>query len=240
MLEQSRFSNSQDSRRTTVIDHSRALVLTYHMDATTLIAFAAVTFLAVVTPGPDVVLAMANGSRVGMRKAYAGMVGVLVSDMFLIIAVAAGLGALLAASEFWFSILKYAGAFYLAWLGYRMIRSGQGFAANQTNVQPPAETSATSVFLQCMIVAITNPKAYLFFSALFPQFIDPAQPQLLQFIALTIVFSVVEFAILFGYALVGSRASRFVFSASSRWLEKLCGGALLASAVTLTFVKRAN
>lgn len=60
------------------------------MDISTMAAFAAVTFIAVVTPGPDVILAMANGSRFGMKKAVAGMIGVLLSDFFLIAAVAAG------------------------------------------------------------------------------------------------------------------------------------------------------
>lgn len=93
------------------------------MHIVTALEFAAVTFVAVITPGPDVMLALANGSRYGVRRACAGMIGVLLSDLFLIVAVALGLGALLAASEFWFSMLKYIGAAYLAYLGIKMIRN---------------------------------------------------------------------------------------------------------------------
>ncbi|MDI6834577.1 MAG: LysE family translocator [Rhizobiaceae bacterium] len=211
------------------------------MQLGTIIAFATVTFVAVVTPGPDVILAMANGSRYGLKRACAGMIGVLLSDVLLIAAVAAGLGAVLAASEFWFSVVKYLGAGYLAWLGYRMIRFGHSEFKAQDELTPePDQNSAMKICLQSMFVAMTNPKAYLFFSALLPQFIDAGQPQFLQFLILTVVFSVVEFCIMFGYALAGARTTRFAASVARRWLEKGCGCALLLSAVSLAWAKRAT
>jgi len=210
------------------------------MSLLTVLAFVTVTFVAVATPGPDVILALANGSRFGVRRACAGMIGVLVSDLLLILAVALGLGALLAASEFWFAVLKYLGAAYLAYLGIRMIRSGGSFT-NLTHASgAPRPESALSIGLKSMTVALTNPKAYLFFSALLPQFVDPAQPQASQFVVLAIVFSVTEFAIMFAYALVGARAIRFVTSRAATWLERSCGGALLMSAASLAFVNRAS
>lgn len=210
------------------------------MELGALLAFAAVTFVAVATPGPDVILAMANGSRFGMKKACAGMLGVLLSDLFLIGAVAAGLGAILSASEFWFSVVKYAGAAYLAWLGYKMLRYGHKDFKADDEIAFAREHSAAAIGLQSMIVAITNPKAYLFFSALLPQFIDAGQPQLVQFLLLTAVFSVVEFAIMFAYALIGSKTTKFAGSAIRRRLEKGCGGALLLSAASLALARRAS
>ena len=76
------------------------------MDAVTILAFAAVSFVGIATPGPTVLLALNNGSRYGVRRAIPGMLGAVFSDFVLIGAVAVGLGALLAASEFWFSVLK--------------------------------------------------------------------------------------------------------------------------------------
>ncbi|NUS67976.1 MAG: LysE family translocator [Ensifer adhaerens] len=212
------------------------------MDISTMAAFAAVTFIAVVTPGPDVILAMANGSRFGMKKAVAGMIGVLLSDFFLIAAVAAGLGAILAASEFWFSVVKYVGAGYLAWLGYKMLRPARTEKIEESaeNADLVRSESALAICRHSMIVAITNPKAYLFFSALLPQFINPAVPQLPQFLALTAVFTVVEFAVMFGYALVGFKTTQFAASSMRRWMERGCGGALLVSAASLALVKRVN
>ena len=121
-----------------------------------------------------------------------------------------------------------------------MIRSGGSFT-NLTHASgAPRPESALSIGLKSMTVALTNPKAYLFFSALLPQFVDPAQPQASQFVVLAIVFSVTEFAIMFAYALVGARAIRFVTSRAATWLERSCGGALLMSAASLAFVNRAS
>src|SRR5687767_11509604 len=93
------------------------------MSAMTLTAFAVVAFIGIVTPGPTVLLAFTNGSRFGVRHAFAGMVGAIVADFVLIGVAGVGLGALLAASEFWFTLLKWAGAAYLGFLGIMMLRS---------------------------------------------------------------------------------------------------------------------
>lgn len=79
----------------------------------TLLAFAVVAFIGIATPGPTVLLALTNGSRFGVRRAMSGMAGAVLSDFVLIGAVALGLGALLAASEFWFGVVKWVGVCYL-------------------------------------------------------------------------------------------------------------------------------
>jgi threonine/homoserine/homoserine lactone efflux protein len=93
------------------------------MTLTTLLLFSVVALVAIATPGPTVLLALSNGTRFGLRRSLAGMAGAVASDFVLVGAVSLGLGALLAASEFWFSVLKYVGAAYLAWIGWRMLRS---------------------------------------------------------------------------------------------------------------------
>jgi len=144
------------------------------MHLTTLLAFAAVSFIGIATPGPTVLLALTNGSRYGVRRALPGMIGAVLSDAVLITAVTIGLGALLAASEFWFSALKWVGAAYLAFLGIMMLRS-KGTIDGM--LQAGADRSKGTVFsigMKSFMVAVTNPKGYLFFSAFLPQFIDPA------------------------------------------------------------------
>jgi len=101
------------------------------MNATTLTVFALVALVAIATPGPTVLLALANGSRHGVRRSLPGMFGAVLSDFVLVGAVALGLGALLAASEFWFSVVKWVGAIYLAWLGLRLLRSQGGLDLSQ-------------------------------------------------------------------------------------------------------------
>src|SRR6185295_9657910 len=118
------------------------------MHATTLLAFSLVALIAIATPGPTVLLALANGSRFGLRRSLPGMAGAVASDVVLVGAVALGLGALLAASEFWFSVLKWAGAAYLAWLGLRLLRSRGGFDLAAAAGPARGDAAAPAVFMK--------------------------------------------------------------------------------------------
>src|SRR6185503_9129261 len=111
-----------------------------------------------------VLLALANGSRYGVRRSVPGMLGAVLSDFVLIGAVALGLGALLAASEFWFGVVKWVGVAYLAYLGVRLLRS-KGVLTIPTEGSAARASTAKAVFLRSFLVAATNPKGYLFFSA---------------------------------------------------------------------------
>jgi threonine/homoserine/homoserine lactone efflux protein len=210
------------------------------MNLTTLLLFSAVALVAIATPGPTVLLALANGSRYGVRRSLPGMLGAVMSDLVLVGAVALGLGALLAASEFWFSVLKWAGAAYLAWLGVRMLRSQGGFEVPAAGSGAPHDTTARSIFMKSFLVAVTNPKGYLFCSALLPQFIDPAAAQAPQYVTIAIVFASLDFFVMLAYAVTGARAVRLLKASATKWLDRGCGGALLALAGSLAFYRRAN
>ena len=207
------------------------------MEISTLLVFSLVALIAIATPGPTVLLALANGSRFGVRRSLAGMAGAVVSDFVLVGAVALGLGALLAASEFWFSVLKYAGALYLAWLGWRLLRSRGGLDMSAA-AGGDAGGTARAVFSKCFLVAVTNPKGYLFCSALLPQFIDPAQPQGPQYLVIALVFAGLDFLVMFAYAAIGAHAIRLLHRRAVLWLDRCCGGALLALAGSLAFYRR--
>jgi threonine/homoserine/homoserine lactone efflux protein len=208
------------------------------MTSVTLIAFAAVAFIGIATPGPTVLLALTNGSRYGIRRALPGMVGAVLSDFVLIGAVALGLGALLAASEFWFSVVKWLGAAYLVFLGVQMLRS-TGSLGKALDAANPSFGAARTIFAKSFLVAVTNPKGYLFFSAFLPQFIDPAAPQPEQYMLLALVFAAIDFTVMFGYAALGSQAVRVLKTSGAVWLDRMCGGALLALAGSLAFYRRA-
>lgn len=204
----------------------------------TLLAFAIVAFIGIVTPGPTVLLALANGSRFGVRRALTGMAGAVLSDFVLIGAVALGLGALLAASEFWFGVVKW--VCYLAFLGVILLRSRGSLDGALQSADTSGATSASSIFLKSFLVAVTNPKGYLFFSAFLPQFIDPAAPQIQQYAVLALVFAGIDFIVMFGYALLGSQAVRLLRKSGALWLDRICGGALLTLAASLAFYRRAS
>ena len=209
------------------------------MTAITLLAFALVAFIGIATPGPTVLLALTNGSRFGVRRACFGMVGAILSDFVLIGAVALGLGALLAASEFWFSVVKWIGVAYLAFLGIMLLRS-KGTLDQSLRAMEGGSGAARAVFLKSFLVAVTNPKGYLFFSAFLPQFIAPDTPQLPQYIVLAVVFAAIDFSVMFGYATLGSQAVRMLKKSGALWLDRICGGALLTLAGSLAFYRRAS
>lgn len=205
----------------------------------TLATFAVVAFIGIVTPGPTVLLAFTNGSRFGVRHAFAGMAGAVAADFVLIGAAGVGLGALLAASEFWFTVLKWAGAAYLGFLGLMMLRSTGSLAQARAGASKLADPSPSKMATRCFVVAATNPKYYLFFSAFLPQFVDPAAPQFQQYALLALVMGSIDFLVMTGYAVLGARAARALSDGAVRWLDRLSGGALLALAGSLAFYRRA-
>ena len=201
-----------------------------------LLLFSLLAFVAIVTPGPTVMLALSNGSRFGVRASLPGMFGALLSDFVLVAAAALGLGALLAASEFWFTVVKWIGAVYLGYLGVRLLMASGRLDLPQEGAGE--RLPARAIFLRSFLVAVTNPKGYLFVSAVLPQFIDTAAPQLPQYLTIAVVFASLDFAVMFGYALAGAQAIRFLQDRGLLWLNRCCGGALLAMAAGLAWMRR--
>ncbi|MEP7457300.1 LysE family translocator [Phyllobacterium sp. SB3] len=210
------------------------------MTEMTVLAFALVALIGIATPGPTVLLALANGSRFGVRRACFGMIGAVLSDFVLIGAVALGLGALLAASEFWFTVVKWVGVCYLAYLGVMLLRSKGTLDESLRSASISGSGSAKPIFLKSLLVAVTNPKGYLFFSAFLPQFINPTEAQLPQYVILALVFACIDFMVMLAYALLGSQAVRLLKRSGALWLDRVCGGALLTLAGLLAFYRRSN
>ena len=210
------------------------------MSGLTLLAFALVSFIGIATPGPTVLLALTNGSRFGVRRSCSGMAGAILSDFVLIGAVALGLGALLAASEVWFSVVKWIGVGYLAFLGVMLLRSEGTLDPSLASATDAGSGSVRTIFLKSFLVAVTNPKGYLFFSAFLPQFIAPVAPQIPQYAVLAVVFASIDLLVMLAYAALGSQAVRMLKKSGALWLDRLCGGALLALAGSLAFYRRAS
>ena len=200
-------------------------------------AFALVAVVAIAIPGPTVLLALANGSRFGVRRATYGMLGAVASDIVLVTAVAVGLGAVLLASEVAFSVLKWVGVAYLVYLGIRLLLS-KGHLAALPDDDPRG--SRRAVFMKCFLVAVTNPKGYLFVGALLPQFITASAPQLPQYLIIGAVFCAIDFTIMFAYAAAGSQVMRLLSARGALWLDRICGAVLLVLAGALAITRRAN
>lgn len=169
------------------------------------------TFVVSATPGPNMLLVMSHGARFGWRAAVVSMAGCMTALLCMMSLSAAGVGALLHTWPAVFDALRYLGAAYLAYLGYKLWRSGVTSAAEQTDPSQSAQPrSPGSFYRQGLAVAASNPKAIVFSAAFFPQFIQPERPALVQFGILLLTFTVIEVSWYLIYAFSGHKLSRFL------------------------------
>lgn len=182
------------------------------MDA---LLFAPVAVAIALTPGPNNFCGLNNGIRAGVGAALAATVGRVAAFAIFLAISAIGLGAMLLASEAAFTTVKWAGAVYLFWIGWRAWRSREfGGAAlaegAETVAHAAAPVSVRAMAVQEFLLGITNPKAIILFAAIFPQFIDPAQPAVRQFVVLGAVYLMAEFVSTAVYATCGRQIRRVI------------------------------
>jgi len=149
----------------------------------------------------------------------------------------AGLGAVLAASPALFTGIKWVGAAYLIWLGLRMVLRPRGEGTGAA-LEPTRETAGRS-FVRGAIGQLANPKAVIFYGAIFPQFLSPAGDILIQSAILAATEMVAEFLILGGYGAVAAQGQRL--SRGGRYAtttERVSGALLVASGLGLAAVRR--
>ena len=160
-----------------------------------------------VTPGPSVLMCVSTAVKLGARKAMLASIGSTTAIVGLMTLSALGLGTALAASETLFSVLKWLGAAYLAYIGIKSLLS----SAPDIAVSGAVESSTNArLFGQGFLVGASNPKALLFFGALFPQFMVPNAPQLPQFLVLGATFVFFELLWLTVYAFTAARGQRWL------------------------------
>lgn len=150
-------------------------------------AFFLASLVLAVTPGPGVFYVVTRTLAQGRRAGLASVAGVALGNLGNAIGAAIGLAALFAISSLAFTVVKYAGAAYLVYLGIRALRAP---AAKVPQAQF-GTTPLRHIFRDGLVVALLNPKTTIFFAAFLPQFMDPAAPAMLQSIALGGVFVVI-------------------------------------------------
>lgn len=149
--------------------------------------FCGVGLLTTFTPGPAVLMAISNSIARGPRRALVCSLGNAFGLMLVSSIAMAGMGIVLKTSASAFTALKLAGAGYLIYLGIRQWRRPDT-AFSGPHAAPAQEIGTLRLFGEGVLLALTNPKAILFFSALFPQFITQSAPLLGQFVVLTLTF----------------------------------------------------
>ena len=197
--------------------------------------FCSVALLVTFSPGPAVLLAISNAIAVGPRRAMISSMG-NGFGLFIISGVAmAGMGVVLATSATAFMLLKLAGALYLVYLGIKQWRSKTSIVANAPVALGAANpNSFWKLFRQGLTVALTNPKAILFFSALFPQFITPGEPVAIQFTVLTTSFvACAMLAHLFYANLARLLKTQLATPGRARLFNRISGGAFVLLGLSL-------
>ena len=156
------------------------------MDFTLWLAFVAASTALLIIPGPTVLMVPSYALGQGRRVAVACAAGVALGDGIAMTASLMGLGALVMASATAFTLLKWAGAVYLVWMGIKLWRSAGAMTLGR--VPSAADIPAHSVFGHATMVTALNPKSIAFFIAFVPQFIDAAAPLPPQFVLLVGTF----------------------------------------------------
>jgi threonine/homoserine/homoserine lactone efflux protein len=191
--------------------------------------------------GPNNVLSLSNGARHGVLHSVIASVGRLVAFTIMIAITGFGLGALLLASETLFTMLKFAGAAYLVWLGIKLLRSKPTEQTVEATEQAGRQNQAGLLLKHCrqeFYVAAGNPKAILIFTAFFPQFVHPTH-YAVSFGVLGATFLVLELVAIAIYALVGARL-RFITANPKGfvWLNRVSGSLMVGFGMLLAMVRR--
>lgn len=172
-----------------------------------LIAFIIASVILLVIPGPTIIMVITQALSHGRRVALASVLGVGLGDLVATSLSIAGAGALLATSAHLFQILKFAGAAYLVYIGYKMWRTPVVMPDMSEAVIPATAGRPLAIFRDSFLVTALNPKGILFFVAFVPQFIDPALPYLPQAATYVLTFTALGIinAALFAFAAAGAR-----------------------------------
>jgi homoserine/homoserine lactone efflux protein len=200
-------------------------------------------FLAVVllcfSPGPGALSSMSAGMKYGWRRGMWNCLGMQASIVVNSAIIALGLGAILATSTIAFELLKWGGALYLVWLGIQKFRETPVAFETIAAKTEFKDTSTRGIFLQGFLVAQTNPKGLLFLLAVLPQFIDPTQPTLIQYIILTITLVAVDIVAMGCYTAFAARVLALLKKpAHIRWTNRGIGSLFVVAGGMLAGFRR--
>lgn len=199
------------------------------------IAFVVAYGVISVLPGPSVFMVTGLALTRGLRAAFVCILGDLLAGVVLIALSLFGVGAILATSAALFQAVKWAGVFYMTYLGISQIIAARS-VPDITVVDRPVDDLAS--LKAGFLTGVLNPKAILFYMAFLSQFMDPLGDVLLQFAIVVPTASVVVGLVLSGYALLAERARRAFQSQTARRRFGYAGGGVLLGGSVLMATTR--
>lgn len=204
------------------------------------------------SPGPSVLLCMTKAVTEGFRASMMTAIGSLTAIIGIMTLSFTGLGVVIASSELAFNIIKWSGAAYLIYLGYKSLTSKQEtyqlssekkhtLAIQNTQITEIKPKSKKSLFISGFIVGASNPKAIVFFTALFPQFINTTEPLVMQYVIFALTFSVLELVWLCIYSYLGARSSNWLLQKGrAKFFNRITGSVFISAGLLLSTSSKAS
>ena len=202
------------------------------MSLNLIMIFSLTVFITSIIPGPSMLLALTHGMQYGAKKTVISALGNVTATFLQALISVVGLGSLLMASGTAFEVIKWLGAGYLVYMGIVMLRSSKKFTVDKGELIE--QTSPIKMYFQSFFVTAGNPKAIIFFGAVFPQFIDSNMPIIPQAMILVSICALSAFCCFMAYGIGGQKAS-FLFSKSSIgvYIKRVVGSIFIGSGVAL-------
>jgi len=200
--------------------------------------FLSVSILINLSPGPDMLYTAARSLSQGTRAGVFSALGIFCGCFFHTAAAVLGLSAIIAGSAFWFSIIKYAGAAYLIYLGLKSLLNKK---MPETGIAKLSSLSYKKIFLQGLTTNLLNPKVAIFFLSFLPQFVNPASAHISeQIIFLGLWFDVQGTLILLLVAIITGYFSRLLQQNKIfwKWQDRITGSILIALGIRIFFVRK--
>ncbi len=200
-----------------------------------LLPYLGACFLLAIVPGPTVTVILANSLRGGTLAGLAIIAGTQLGLITMIAVVALGLQAVMGFMSFAFDWIKLAGAAYLVWLGFNMLRSKGELGTAAAGPQK----SNLRLMIDGFIVIWSNPKALIFLGAFLPQFVTDEGATFTQVMLLGLFFMVIAGTTDSLYAVLGGRARGLLSAARVKLVSRVSGAILMAGGIWLALVKKA-
>jgi homoserine/homoserine lactone efflux protein len=196
------------------------------------LAYVLACIVITIVPGPTVTLIVANSLTHGARAGLLNVAGTQLGLGLMLLVLLVGLASIIATMGVWFDWLRLAGAAYLIWLGFKLLRSSGAIA------QPGKLPAPRGGFLlQGFLVLMGNPKALLWFGAFIPQFVDPTGDYVGQVILLGLTAMAVAALSDGAYAVVTGRASALLSRSRVRLINRIGGLCLIGGGAWLALTR---
>ncbi len=196
------------------------------------LAYVVACFIITLIPGPTVTLIVANSLAHGARAGLLNVVGTQIGLGLMMAVLIVGLSSVIATMGVWFDWLRFAGAAYLVWLGWKLLRSSGSLEGAEVAPQPRG-----GFITQGFLVLLGNPKALLWFGAFIPQFVDPATDYVGQVVLLGLTAMVIAAISDGGYAVLAGGARTMMSRSRVQLVARLGGLCLIGGGAWLALTR---